>query len=60
VLIILSLLSSSFINPVKLGLTEIIAGTAITQSMKGILTAGTVKTGRYAGEKLSKWWQAKK
>jgi translocator assembly and maintenance protein 41 len=43
-----------------LGLTEIIAGTAITQSIKGIFTAGTLKTGRYAGAKLSKWWSAKK
>ncbi|GAA5794996.1 hypothetical protein HPULCUR_000346 [Helicostylum pulchrum] len=41
-------------------LTEIIAGTAITQSIKGIFTAGTIKTGRYAGEKLGKWWSAKK
>ena len=44
----------------SIGLTEIIAGTAITQSIKGIFTAGTVKTGRYAGAKLSKWWAAKK
>jgi len=45
---------------IHVGLTEIIAGTAITQSIKGIFTAGTIKTGRYAGEKLSKWWAAKK
>ncbi|CAO3657550.1 unnamed protein product [Mucor hiemalis] len=41
-------------------LTEIIAGTAITQSIKGIFTAGAVKTTRYAGAKLGKWWAAKK
>lgn len=41
-------------------LTEIIAGTAITQSIKGIFTAGPVKTVRYAGAKLGKWWSAKK
>ncbi|KAI8375356.1 mitochondrial matrix Mmp37-domain-containing protein [Choanephora cucurbitarum] len=41
-------------------LTEIIARTAITQSIKGIFTAGPIKTSRYAGEKLSKWWSAKK
>lgn len=41
------------------GLTEIIGRTALTQSIKGILTAGPIKTVRYASEKLSKWWTAK-
>ncbi|KAI8993426.1 mitochondrial matrix Mmp37-domain-containing protein [Pilobolus umbonatus] len=41
-------------------LTEIIAKVALTQSIKGIFTAGPVKTIRYTGEKLGKWWQAKK
>ncbi|KAI8081981.1 mitochondrial matrix Mmp37 [Gilbertella persicaria] len=45
---------------IEKSLTEIIARTAITQSIKGIFTAGSVKTGRYVGEKLSKWWTAKK
>ncbi|CEP08102.1 hypothetical protein [Parasitella parasitica] len=52
--------SEALNNYIEKGLTEIIAGTAITQSIKGIFTAGTIKTGRYAGEKLSKWWTAKK
>ncbi|KAG1474429.1 hypothetical protein G6F56_000362 [Rhizopus delemar] len=41
------------------GLTEIIARTALTQSAKGIFTAGPTRTVRYAGEKLHKWWTAK-
>jgi translocator assembly and maintenance protein 41 len=39
-------------------LSEIIAGTAITQSVKGIFTAGPVKSLKYTGAKLSKWWSA--
>ncbi|KAH8553362.1 mitochondrial matrix Mmp37-domain-containing protein [Umbelopsis sp. PMI_123] len=42
------------------GLFEIIAWPALTQSAKGIITAGPTRTARYAGEKLKKWWQAKK
>lgn len=45
---------------VTLALRSIIAGPALTQSIKGILTAGPVKTTRYAFEKLLKWQQAKK
>ncbi|KAI7904619.1 mitochondrial matrix Mmp37 [Cokeromyces recurvatus] len=45
---------------IESSLKEIIARTAITQSVKGIFTAGTIKTVRYAGEKLQKWWTAKK
>ncbi|KAI8370336.1 mitochondrial matrix Mmp37-domain-containing protein [Radiomyces spectabilis] len=41
-------------------LYDTIARTAMTQSIKGIITAGPVKTTRYAAEKLSKWWSAKK
>ncbi|KAG2197992.1 hypothetical protein INT47_004959, partial [Mucor saturninus] len=52
--------SEALRNYIDDSLTEIIAGTAITQSIKGIFTAGTLKTGRYAGAKLSKWWAAKK
>lgn len=52
--------SKALRNYIDKSLTEIIAGTAITQSIKGIFTAGAIKTGRYAGEKLSKWWAAKK
>ncbi|KAI8984411.1 mitochondrial matrix Mmp37 [Mycotypha africana] len=43
---------------IESSLSEIIGRTAVTQSMKGILTAGTTKTIRYAGAKLSKWWTA--
>ncbi|GAB5589114.1 Mitochondrial translocator assembly and maintenance protein 41 [Umbelopsis nana] len=42
------------------GLFQIIAWPALTQSAKGIITAGPTRTARYAGEKLKKWWQAKK
>jgi translocator assembly and maintenance protein 41 len=41
------------------GLTEIIGRTALTQSVKGIFTAGPLKSINYVGEKLSKWWTAK-
>ncbi|KAG0749798.1 hypothetical protein G6F26_006461 [Rhizopus arrhizus] len=47
---------SSFIDK---GLTEIIGRTALTQSVKGIFTAGPLKSINYVGEKLSKWWTAK-
>ncbi|KAF9426553.1 Mitochondrial translocator assembly and maintenance protein 41 [Entomortierella beljakovae] len=33
---------------------------AITQSIKGIATAGVSKTGKYGMEKLSKWWTRSK
>ncbi|OZJ05103.1 hypothetical protein BZG36_01358 [Bifiguratus adelaidae] len=39
---------------------DIIGGPALTQSIKGVLTAGVVKSTKYAGEKLSKWWSARK
>ncbi|KAI9468968.1 MAG: mitochondrial matrix Mmp37 [Benjaminiella poitrasii] len=45
---------------IESSLRDIIARTAITQSIKGIFTAGTIKTTSYAGEKLKKWWAAKK
>ncbi|KAG0268393.1 Mitochondrial translocator assembly and maintenance protein 41 [Actinomortierella ambigua] len=32
---------------------------ALTQSIKGIATAGVVKTGKYGLEKLGKWWTRK-
>ncbi|KAI9276156.1 mitochondrial matrix Mmp37 [Sporodiniella umbellata] len=46
-------------NFIDKGLTEIIARTALTQSAKGVFTAGPTRTIRYAGEKLQKWWKAK-
>ncbi|KAG0171011.1 Mitochondrial translocator assembly and maintenance protein 41 [Apophysomyces sp. BC1015] len=42
------------------GLRDIIGRTALTQSIKGIVTAGPWRTSRYAAEKLGKWWSAKK
>ena len=47
-------------NNKKIGLRDIVAGPAMTQSIKGIFTAGPLKTTRYALEKLLKWKQAKK
>ncbi|RUP43553.1 mitochondrial matrix Mmp37-domain-containing protein [Jimgerdemannia flammicorona] len=41
------------------GLHDAIARTVLTQSAKGILTAGPVKTVRYVGDKLGKWWGAR-
>ncbi|KAI7862574.1 mitochondrial matrix Mmp37-domain-containing protein [Spinellus fusiger] len=40
-------------------LRDTISHTAITQSLKGIATAGPLRTSRYMKEKLSKWWSAK-
>ncbi|CEG81288.1 hypothetical protein RMATCC62417_15509 [Rhizopus microsporus] len=51
--------SDQLVSFIDKGLTEIIGRTALTQSIKGILTAGPIKTVRYASEKLSKWWTAK-
>ncbi|SAM00576.1 hypothetical protein [Absidia glauca] len=39
----------------KLALRSIIAKPALTQSIKGIFTAGLMKSTRYAGAKLGKW-----
>jgi len=36
-------------------LHDTITWPALTQSAKGILTAGPIKTVRYAGDKLGKW-----
>ncbi|CDS03294.1 hypothetical protein LRAMOSA00696 [Lichtheimia ramosa] len=40
-------------------LQQIIAAPALTQTIKGVFTAGPVKTTRYALSKLIKWQQAK-
>ncbi|KAF9356645.1 Mitochondrial translocator assembly and maintenance protein 41 [Mortierella sp. AD094] len=44
--------------PTYLGKTihSIVQIPAMTQSIKGIATAGVVKTGKYGVEKLGKWW----
>ncbi|KAJ2956262.1 hypothetical protein NQZ79_g7856 [Umbelopsis isabellina] len=52
--------SPELVKYIDRGLYEIIAWPALTQSAKGIITAGPARTGRYAGEKLKKWWHAKK
>ncbi|OAD74633.1 hypothetical protein PHYBLDRAFT_155096 [Phycomyces blakesleeanus NRRL 1555(-)] len=41
-------------------LRDTISRSAMTQSIKGIVTAGPLRTTRYMGEKLGKWWSAKK
>ncbi|KAL1923712.1 uncharacterized protein VTP21DRAFT_8692 [Calcarisporiella thermophila] len=40
------------------GLNTIVKGPALTQSLKGVLTAGPTRTTRYVYDKLSKWWSA--
>lgn len=42
-----------------IALQQIIAAPALTQTIKGVFTAGPVKTTRYALSKLIKWQQAK-
>lgn len=37
-----------------------VAWPSTTQSLKGLLTAGPVKSWHYLGEKISKWWESKK
>ncbi|QRV86482.1 matrix Mmp37 protein [Ceratobasidium sp. AG-Ba] len=37
----------------------IVKGPATAQSLKGLVSAGFVKSLRYSGEKLGKWWAAK-
>ncbi|KAI9497008.1 mitochondrial matrix Mmp37 [Zychaea mexicana] len=44
---------------INTSLRQIVAGPAMSQSVKGIFTAGPLKTTRYALEKLLKWKQAK-
>lgn len=41
-------------------LRSIIGKPALTQSIKGIFTAGVIKSSRYASAKLTKWIKAKK
>ncbi|CCO26311.1 Mitochondrial translocator assembly and maintenance protein 41 homolog Short=TAM41 [Rhizoctonia solani AG-1 IB] len=40
-------------------MAAIIKSPATRQSVKGLVTAGPIKSLRYAGEKIGKWWNAK-
>ncbi|KAF8682968.1 matrix Mmp37 protein [Rhizoctonia solani] len=40
-------------------MADIIKGPATMQSVKGLVTAGPIKSLKYAGEKIGKWWNAK-
>ncbi|CAG8448888.1 9803_t:CDS:10 [Diversispora eburnea] len=47
--------SEDYSKYIETGLGEIIFWPAITQSLKGILTAGMFKSGKYISSKLGKW-----
>ncbi|ELU44449.1 Mmp37 domain-containing protein [Rhizoctonia solani AG-1 IA] len=39
-------------------MADIIKGPATMQSVKGLVTAGPIKSLKYAGEKIGKWWNS--
>ncbi|CAG8677308.1 2929_t:CDS:2 [Cetraspora pellucida] len=47
--------SDEYVKFVKTGLREIIFRPAVVQSIKGILTAGVIKSSKYTANKLGKW-----
>ncbi|CAG8542409.1 15503_t:CDS:2 [Gigaspora rosea] len=48
--------SDEYVKYIKAGIREIVFRPAIVQSLKGILTAGLIKSSKYTANKLGKWF----